>query len=69
MLSALIYLVIVLLIVGVVYWAVTEIIKLIPVPEPIGRIIHVLLIVILAVVVIYALMGLLGAPLDLPRLR
>lgn len=61
MVSALIGLLITLLIVGVIWWAVTQLIALIPLPEPIGRIVNVILIVILALVVIYALAALLPA--------
>ncbi len=60
MLGALIQLLITLLIVGVIWWAVTQILGLIPLPEPIGRIVNILLIVILALIVIYALAGLVG---------
>lgn len=59
MVSALIGLLITLLIVGVIYWAVTQLIALIPLPDPIGRIVHVILIVIVALIVIYALAALL----------
>ena len=59
MVETLIALVITLLIVGVVYWAVTQIIAIIPLPAPIAQIIHVLLILILVLVVIYALLPLL----------
>ena len=57
--SALVGLLITLLIIGVVYWAVTQLLTLIPLPEPIGRIVNVILIVILALVIIYALAALL----------
>lgn len=69
MLGALIQLLITLLIVGVVWWAVTQIIGIIPLPEPITRIVNVLLIVILAFVVIYALAALLPGAARLPLWR
>ena len=53
MIAALIQLIIVLLIVGVIWWALNALIPLIPLPAPFAQIIHVLLIVILALVVIY----------------
>lgn len=68
MLGALITLLITLLIVGVIWWAVTQILALIPLPEPIGRIVNVLLIVILALIVIYALAGLVGGVGHFPAL-
>lgn len=69
MLGALIQLLITLLIVGVIWWAVTQIIGLIPLPEPVGRIVNVLLIVILAFIVIYALAALLPTAAHFPSLR
>lgn len=62
MVNALIHLLITLLIVGVLWWAITQIIALIPMPEPIGRIVNIILIVILCLVVINALMPLAGSP-------
>lgn len=59
MVDVLIHLLIVLLIVGVVYWAVLTCLPLIPLPGPIATVVRVLLIVILAVIVIYALVPLL----------
>ncbi len=53
MIGALIHLVIILLIVGVIYWAALEIMKVIPLPAPIPGVIRVVLIVIVALVIIY----------------
>ena len=39
--------IVVLLICGVVYWAITQLLPLIPLPEPFARIIHVLMVIIL----------------------
>lgn len=61
MLGVLINLVIVLLICGVVFWAVQQLLPLVPMPEPFARVIYVLLVVIMAIVVISLLAGLLGA--------
>ena len=60
MIAALINLIIYLLIIGVIYWAVTTILGLIPLPEPIAQVIRVILIVILVLIVVYALLGLIG---------
>ena len=60
MIEALVHLIVVLLIVGVIWWAVLAILPLIPLPAPIGQIVHVLLIVVLALILIfYALLPLL----------
>jgi ABC-type methionine transport system permease subunit len=69
MLPALLQLLITLLIVGVIYWAVTAILGLIPLPEPIGRIVNIIMILILAIVAIYALAGLIGGVGHFPLLR
>ena len=65
MISSLITLIIYLIIVGVIYWAVTTILGIIPLPAPIAQVIRVLLIVILVLVVVYALLGLAGTPMHL----
>ena len=65
MVETLISLIVLLLIVGLIWWAATTILGVIPVPEPIKTVINVLMIVVLCLVVIYAL-----APLiHLPHLR
>lgn len=66
MIEALVSVVIYLLIAGLIYYAVTTIIGVIPLPEPIRTVVNVILVVILALIVIYALMGLL--PVRLHRL-
>lgn len=60
MIAALINLLIVLLIVGVIWWAVRAILALIPLPAPIGQIVNIILILILALIVIDALLGFTG---------
>jgi len=57
MIAALINLLIVLLIVGVIWWAINAILGLIPLPAPIGQIVRIILILILALIVINALLG------------
>lgn len=69
MLGVLINLVIVLLICGVVFWAVQQLLPLVPMPEPFARVIYVLLVVIMAIVVISLLASLLGAGGSFPRWR
>ena len=60
MVGSLINLLIYLIIVGVIYWAVTTILGLIPLPAPIAQVVNVILIVILVIIVVYALLGLVG---------
>jgi len=55
MIEILIRLVLYLVIVGVIWWAVTTILGLIPVPEPIKTVVNVLLIVILCLIVVFAI--------------
>lgn len=57
MIPSLISLLVTLLIVGVIWWAVTAILGLIPLPAPIGQIVNIILILILALIVINALAG------------
>ena len=65
MIEALISVIIYLLIAGLIWWAVTTVIGVIPLPEPIKTVVNVLLVVVLCLILIYALMPL----LHLPRLR
>jgi hypothetical protein len=53
--------IITLIVVGVIYWAITQLLPLIPLPEPFARIIHVLLVVLLVIVVLWVILQLLGA--------
>ncbi len=69
MIPALIQLVVTLLVVGVIWWAVTAILGLIPLPAPIAQVVNIILILILALIVIYALMGLVGGAAHFPILR
>ena len=61
MIGTIISIVITLIIVGVIYWAITQLLPLIPLPEPFARIIHVLLVVLLVIVVLWVILTLLGA--------
>lgn len=59
--GALIGIIFVLIILGLVWWAVQQLLPLIPVPEPIARIIHVLLVVIVALIALWVIIVILGA--------
>jgi hypothetical protein len=67
MLGSLIQLLFLLLIIGVVWWAITQLLPLIPLPHPLGTIVHVILVVILALILIYFLAAIFGVAL--PSLR
>ena len=59
--GALIGIIVTIVIVGVVYWAITQLLPMIPLPEPFARIVHVLLVVILVLIVLWAILALVGA--------
>lgn len=65
MIPTLINLIIYLLVAGLIWWAVTTILKILPVPEPIKTVVNVLLIVVLCLILIYALVPLAHLPLSL----
>lgn len=50
-----------LIVLGVVWWAIQQLLPLIPLPEPFARIIYVLMMVILVLVVLWVILVLLGA--------
>lgn len=58
MIETLISVVIYLIIAGLIWWAVTTILGVIPLPEPIKTVVNVIMIVILCLIVIYALLPL-----------
>jgi hypothetical protein len=60
MIGTLISIIVTLIIVGVIYWAITQLLPLIPLPEPFARIIHVLLVVLLVIIVLWVILTLLG---------
>lgn len=66
MIGTLIGIIILLIVVGVIYWAIEQLLPLIPLPEPFRRIIHVLLILILVLIVLYVILMLLGSIVSLP---
>jgi hypothetical protein len=66
--GALIALVIALVLIGLAWWVVNQLLPLIPLPPPIATIINVILIIILALIVLYVLLqllGMLGVPVPL----
>lgn len=67
MIETLITVIIYLVIAGLIWWAVTTILGVIPIPEPIKTVINVLMIVVLCLIVIYALLPLMHVPVG--RLR
>jgi hypothetical protein len=60
LITALIYIIVALIICGVIFWAVQQLLPLIPLPEPFRRIIYVLLVVILVLIVVWVILQLLG---------
>ena len=63
MISILVYILIVAIVAGLAYW----IIDVIPVPEPINRIVKVLIVVVCVLALIWLLLGVAGNPPTLPR--
>lgn len=61
MIETLISLIIYLVIVGLIWWAVTTILAVIPLSDPIKTVVNVLLIVVLCLICIYALLSLVPA--------
>jgi len=66
MIEALVTLVVTLIVAGVIFWAIQQLLPLVPMPEPFHRIIYVILVVIVVLIVVYVILGLLGA---VPRMR
>ena len=60
MLGALIGLILLCVILGVLWWAAQELLKLIPLAEPFATIVRVLIVLVAVCIVIWALMQLLG---------
>lgn len=61
MLNALVGLLIWLVIAGVIWWAVHQLLPLLPLAEPFTTLIRVVLTIIIVIIVLYAIIGLLGA--------
>lgn len=64
--EVLISVVVYLIIAGLLWWAVTTIIGVLPLPEPIKTVVNVIMVVILCLIVIYALLPLVSS---IPRIR
>ena len=60
LISALIYIIVALIVCGVIFWAIQQLLPLIPLPEPFRRVIYVLLVVIMVLIVVYVILQLLG---------
>jgi hypothetical protein len=58
--TALIEIIIVLIIAGVGFWAIEQLLPLIPLPQPFMQVIRVLLVVLLVLIVLWVIVGLLG---------
>lgn len=67
MIGTLISVVLLLIVLGVILWAIQQLLPLVPLPTPIAQIVNVLLVVILVLVVVWVIASLLGvvAPLKL----
>lgn len=63
LIETLISIVIYLVVAGLIWWAVTTILGVIPLPEPIKTVINVVMIVILCLILIYALLPLAHIPI------
>lgn len=61
MIGTLIGIIFLCIICGVLWWAVQQLLPLIPIAEPFATIVRVLMVVILVVIVLYAIAALLGA--------
>jgi len=61
LIGTLIGIIIALLILGVIWWAIQQLLPMIPLPEPIRKIVYVLLVVIVALIAIYIILALLQA--------
>jgi hypothetical protein len=61
LISTFVGIIIVLIILGVLWWAIQQLLPLIPLPEPFRKIIYVLMVVILVLVVLWVILALLGA--------
>src|SRR5262249_21643132 len=66
MVGTLIGIIVVLIVLGLIVWAVTQLLPLIPLPEPFARIIHVLIVLLCSLVVIWVILQILGSVVALP---
>lgn len=61
MIGALVGIIFALIILGVIYWAIQQLLPMIPIAEPFGTIVRVLMTVILVLIVLWIILVLLGA--------
>jgi hypothetical protein len=69
MIGTLISVILTLIVLGVILWAVQQLLPLIPLPAPFHTIINVLIVVIVVIVCVYIIAGLLGVVEPIGRLR
>jgi TRAP-type C4-dicarboxylate transport system permease small subunit len=55
MIAALIGIIFTLIVIGVLWWAIQQLLPLLPLPEPFRKIIYVLLVVIMVLIVLYVI--------------
>ena len=66
MIGTLIGIIVLLILIGVIWWAIQQLLPLIPLPEPFRKIIYVLMMVVLVLIVLYVIIMLLGSIVSLP---
>lgn len=69
MVGALIQIIIYLIIAGLIWWAVSTVIAVIPLAEPIKTVVNVLMVVVLVLIILYALLPLIPGGHVPPLLR
>jgi hypothetical protein len=60
MIGSLLSLILILVIAGVLFWAATKLLGLLPIPDPFRTVIYVLLVVVAVIVVVWAVAGVFG---------
>jgi hypothetical protein len=68
-LNVLINAIIALIVIGVIWWAIQQLLPLVPLPEPFRRVIYVLMVVVMVLIIVYIIMALIGTGLHLPYVR
>lgn len=71
MISALVGILFAIIVVGVILWAILEVLKLIPLPPPLGSIVNivvVLIVVLIALWIVAQLLGVAGIHVGFPRI-
>jgi hypothetical protein len=61
MIGTLVSIILLLIVLGVILWAVQQLLPLVPMPAPFGQIVNVLITVVVVLVVVYIIASLLGA--------